>query len=219
MSQRVCSLRLNEADRLPEAPPGLFMTMLTISFVPAKSFATPFLVLLAAFALALTLAAPSLAQSAPDASNAAAGVWSRSIGDQHAKLLRSSDVAVQVVAMQNIIVLTAQRPGEFDLRPVVPALLGIYENDANNRQLRIMAVATLRAVGDEYGMEQLYQLSSREHRASMVYQVAQNAVKHYYSQEAMEREEARSAYFLSKGDLENAEKHALRAAVHRSRLG
>lgn len=68
-------------------------------------------------------------------------------------------------------------------------------------------------------MDQLYRLSEREHRASRTYQIAQNAVKHYYTQVAMEHEMERAAHFMAKGDLKKAERHAARAAVHRSKLG
>lgn len=141
------------------------------------------------------------------------------ISEQHVELLRSHDPAVQAAAMQKMITLASLHPGKIDMRPAVPALLDIYADDMNDQQLRIMAVAALRAAGDKYGMDQLYLLSEREDRWSRVHQFAQNAVNHYYTQKAMEHEEARSAYFMAKGDLEKAEKHTARAAVYRGRLG
>lgn len=151
--------------------------------------------------------------------SASSSIWRTTVGDQHAKLLRSGDDAVRIAALQNLIVLANLRPGAFDLTPAVPELLSMYDNEANSRQLRIMTVSALRAVGDERGMDALYRLSSREHRGSKVYQVAQNALKHYYTEQAMEREMERSAYFMAKGDLERADRHALRATIYRNRLG
>jgi len=188
---------------------GLILPILALSLTLALSLP-----------LALTLpvqAQPVAGAEGQDASTL--GNWHQTIGEQLATVLRSHDDALRAVAMQNLIVLSAQGPGEFDLTPAVPALLEIYADDRNDAPQRIMAVAALRAIGEKDGMDQLYLLSEEERRASREYQVAQTAVKHYYTEEAMEREEARSAYFLAKGDVEKAEQHAARAAAHRSRLG
>ena len=147
------------------------------------------------------------------------GTWRQTVGEQHAAMLRSRDDALRVTAMQNVIVLSTQRAGELDLTPVVPVLLDIYADDANDAQQRIMAVVALRAVADKSGMNELYRLTEAERYASPASRIAQNAVRHYYAEQAMEREEARAAYFLAKGDLKKAEKHAARAAAHRSKLG
>lgn len=200
-----------------------FLAMLlrtTLMITKYTSRTSQLLGLIVLFAFGLVY--PAQAQSTVDANSQEApalGTWHQTIGQQHAKMLRSHDEALQVTAMQNLIVLSAQRPGEFDLTPAVPALLGIYADDANDAQQRIMAVAALRAVGDTRGMNELYRLSDEERNGSRLQQVAQNAVRHYYTEEAMEREEARSAYHLAKGDVEKAAKHAARAAEHRSKLG
>lgn len=180
-------------------------------------------ILFAFFALVLagSLAMPAPAQevvSAEEVPVVFLGVWHTTIGAQHATLLRSRNDAIRETAMQNIIILASQHPGELDLTPTVPALLGIYAND-RNRQHHIMAVAALRSVNHKYGMDRLYLLSTRKHRASKAYKLAQTAVGHYYVTQAMEHEMERAAHFTAKGDVKKAEKHTLAAAVHRGRLG
>lgn len=180
-------------------------------------------VLLTVFALVLigSLAAPARAQivdPVEDVSSVSPGVWRTTIGEQHAKLLRSRNRATREAGMQNIITLANLHPGEFDLKPTVPALLNIYANNQNGSH-RIMAVAALHAVGDKAGMDELYRLSSRERRSSKVYRVAQNAVRHYDLTQAIEREEQRSAHYLAKGDVKRADRHARRAVKYRSKLG
>ena len=195
------------------------MKVVPAPFAPTRSFFKLLFALFAAFALVTTFSASLLAQAVPAPSHASAGTWRQTIGAQHAAMLRSRNEAIQVAALQNLIVLGAQHPGAFNLKPAVPALLDLYADETNDQPLRIMVVAALRAVADKNGMDALYLLSEEEHRASRTYQITQNAVRHYYAEQAMEREEARSAYFLARGDWEKAERHAARAAKYRSVLG
>lgn len=120
--------------------------------------------------------------------------------------------------MQNLIILATQRPGPFNLRPTVPALLDIYARDADESQ-RIMAVAALSAIGDRYGIEELDRLSALERRSSREYRAGRDAVVYYYLTQRMNHETERAAYHLAKGHTKRAGRHARRAALYRSQLG
>lgn len=119
--------------------------------------------------------------------------------------------------MQNLIILATQRPGPFDLRPAVPVLLDIYAQDAGRSQ-RIMAAATLSAIGNRYGIGELDRLSVLEHRSSWEYRVGRDVVVHYYVTQRMNHEMERAAYHLARGHTKRAERHARRAAFYRSNL-
>jgi len=74
--------------------------------------------------------------------------WTTVLGEQVRMLLESGDVNRQEDAML-LILQYAQRPDlKIDFQPAVPALLSIYESDADEGH-RLIALSALNAVGSE----------------------------------------------------------------------
>lgn len=138
--------------------------------------------------------------------------WHATLGQQHAQLLRSRSTTFQGRAMQNIIIIATQRPGEFDLTPTVPALLDIYQY-GRTQNARTMAIAALHAIGDQAGMNELYRLSVSD-RSKHTRQLAQYAAKDYY--QTLEWQHERDRYSkLAQRHQKKADRQAERAEQYR----
>lgn len=109
----------------------------------------------AALLVLAALATPAQAQPATPSDT-----WTQHVAEQIATALDSPRAAVQERTMQLVIELAHRYP-EVDLAPVVPGLLKIYRWD-RDRGHRLMALAALHAVGDEYGMARLADLGGRD---------------------------------------------------------
>ena len=111
---------------------------------------------LLAMMLLAALAVPAVAQDAA----VPASTWKLHVGEQLSLQLAAADDATQERALQLVIEL-ARRYDDLDLSATVPDLLSIYRWD-RDRAHRMMALAALHAVGDDYGMTRLAELAATE---------------------------------------------------------
>ena len=109
-----------------------------------------------AMMLLVARAVPALAQEAIEP----ASTWKQHVGEQLSLELAAADDARQEHALQLVIQL-AHRYDDLDLSATVPDLLSIYRWD-RDRAHRMMALAALHAVGDDYGIERLAELAATE---------------------------------------------------------
>lgn len=156
-------------------------------------------------------------QISPSATPGSIGYWQTMAGRQQAQLLRSRHEAVRTQAMQNIIRLANEQPGEIDLTPTVPALLNIYAA-ARDDQHQIMAVAALHAVGSETGFSELYRLSQDLGHSERARLIAQTAVQQFNLKQSMDHETERAAYHLARGHTKRAERHLRKAAFYQNQI-
>lgn len=84
-------------------------------------------------------------------------VWQQNFGKQSALSLRMPSAFAKSQTMQNLIIFANRYGDALDLSDAVPALVSIYERDADDR-LQIMALAALHAIGDAEGMERVLEL-------------------------------------------------------------
>ncbi len=125
--------------------------------------------LIAALLLALGMASTLQAQDRPyeDKDDA----WWGRLEMQFASALESPIPQVKVQTMRHIIFFAANYPDKVDMGLSVPTLLDIYDYAARE-DLRVLALAAIDAVGDEYAMQHLTarverETSARVHRLTM----------------------------------------------------
>jgi HEAT repeat protein len=110
-------------------------------------------------ALALALAAPVGAQTAPNADVKAAvadghAEWTVRVSPKLVRALGSTSTGVRAEALHAIGTLEVATPGGADLRPAIPALFDVLHTDADWRH-RVMALNLLYAADDEAVMQAL----------------------------------------------------------------
>lgn len=96
-------------------------------------------------------AAQSRAVSGPASSTL---TWTEDFGQQVRVLLETGDEERQGGAMQLTQLYAGQFNADIDFSPAVPALLKIYET-SENEGLRLMALASLDAIGNESALNRL----------------------------------------------------------------
>lgn len=115
----------------------------------------------------------------------APAVWSAFIGTQLSSLLESPSEETKTKALVQVIYFASFHGDRLDLTETVPVLLKIYKNDADER-CRLAAVAGLRAIGDEAGMQQI-RLGIAAQPSKRVQHVALGALMDYYGPGTFER--------------------------------
>lgn len=124
------------------------------------------------FVLQLTAfpATPLLAQPVPGGDEGAqAETWQAHFGAQMRDLLRSGDSARIDAAMQLMMRYKQNSDLTIDFSPAVPVLFDIYEDDEQLEGRRLLALATLEAVGGEATLERLAERVQRgEERSQRV---------------------------------------------------
>ncbi|MFQ5571865.1 MAG: hypothetical protein ACE5G0_19475 [Rhodothermales bacterium] len=83
--------------------------------------------------------------------------WVQHVDQQFATSLFSPIEAVRGQTMQDIIYIANYHSDKVTFKKVVKPLLNIYRFD-ENEQYRLMALASLHAVGDAYGMQRVREL-------------------------------------------------------------
>lgn len=109
---------------------------------------------LAALSLALLPYAPALAQKTIHPAVSAQSSWVENFGEQVRTLLETGDAERQEKTMQLVLDYAGRSNVEIDFEPAVPALFDIYEH-AETEGLRLLALASLDAIGDEPEFERL----------------------------------------------------------------
>lgn len=111
------------------------------------------------FALALTIALPAAAQTKPYDHKPAE--WWSNLEAQLADNLDSPIDQVRAQSIRHIIFFSANYAEKARFNDAVPALLGIYDYDGNEK-FRVLALAAIDAIGSGPAMEYLAQRVEQE---------------------------------------------------------
>ena len=111
-------------------------------------------------------------------------VWSLFIGQQLAQSLESPSADIRTKALEHIILLARSFGDELDLTDAVPALLSIYNEDADER-CRLAAVTGLHAIADEGGLQQA-RLGIAKQASKRVQHAALAVLMDYYGADTFE---------------------------------
>lgn len=164
-------------------------TVLDHSLIPV-SYMKPYIVPALALALAVAFGAPTAWAQQPEGTVQHVPVWVQHLGDQLEAELTSPSVAVRQQALQHIAYFASFYGDKLDLTATVPMLLDLVANDANE-QVQLLAVAGLRAIGDEGAMQQLRRLATvHEPMMPRVQLVIFAALADFYGTETFEGDAA-----------------------------
>ncbi len=118
-------------------------------------------------------------------------VWSLFIGQQLAQSLASPSADIRAKALEYVTLFARSFGDEVDLTDAVPALLSIYNEDADER-CRLAAVAGLHAIADEGGLQQV-RLGIAKQASKRVQHAAMAVLMDYYGAETFEGAEDMAA--------------------------
>ena len=129
------------------------------------------------FALALTITLPAAAQDKPYDHKPAE--WWSNLEAQLADNLNSPIDQVRAQSIRHIIFFAANYSEKAEFSDSVPGLLGIYDNDGNEK-FRVLALAAIDAIGSGPAMEYLAQRIDQE-ESERVQRMMVALLSHYYN--------------------------------------
>ncbi len=118
-------------------------------------------------------------------------VWSLFIGQQLAQSLESPSAEIRAKALEYITLFARSFGDEVDLTDAVPALLSIYNEDADER-CRLAALVSLHAIADEGGLQHV-RLGIARQASKRVQHAAMAVLMDYYGAETFEGAEDMAA--------------------------
>lgn len=133
-----------------------------------------------ASALVLMLGFASVAQAQDRPYDDKDEVWWGRLEMQLADALESPISQVKVQTMRHIIFFAANYPDKVDMGLSVPKLLDIYDY-GEKEELRVLALAAIDAVGEEYAMQHLVAKVERE-KSKRVHRLTMAVLADYYNE-------------------------------------
>jgi hypothetical protein len=129
--------------------------------------------------VALMIGFASMAQAQDRPYDDKGELWWTNLNAQLAEGLKSPIRDVKVQTMRHIIFFAANYPDKADMRLSVPQLLDIYDND-DKEELRVLALAAIDAIGEDYAMRYLVDRVEQE-RSAKVERLTRSVLAAYYN--------------------------------------